>query len=39
MKMVSKLENIGFIVAIDHQTNYKYGIIGDNHYVFTATKN
>jgi hypothetical protein len=38
-EMISKLKHIGFTVAIDHQTNYKYGIIGNNNYVFTATKN
>lgn len=38
-EMHEKLKEIGFSVKVDQRSDYKYGIIGDNNFVFTATKN
>jgi SAM-dependent methyltransferase len=37
-EMHTKLEEMGFSVKLDHRRDYEYGIIGDNNFVFTATK-
>jgi SAM-dependent methyltransferase len=36
--MITKLEELGFSVKVDHRIDYKHGIIGDNNIVFTAIK-
>lgn len=37
-EMQEKLTNMGFQVSINHRRNPIIGILGDNNYVFTATK-
>jgi SAM-dependent methyltransferase len=37
-QMISKLQQIGFTVDVDHRIDYKHGILGHNNIVFTATK-
>ena len=37
-EMHHKLEEIGFSVTLDHKKDYKHGILGNNNFVFTATK-
>ena len=37
-EMISKLEAMNFKVTLNHQRSLKYGILGDENIVFTATK-